>query len=139
MIYGGQLMKGKVSTLIFVLSLIFSITAVVTGNSYYNRKQEALAKEVPIMIKTETKVSDIEALKVVPKEEKVTSEQKKAIDSALSDLISQGTVKSDFTLEDYQAVKKMVDALPVGTQKTQYEAEIQKIETAMTNMGINYK
>lgn len=132
-------MKGKVSTIIFVFSLVFSITAVVAGNSYYNRKQEVLAKEVSTLMTTETTIAS-EVVKT-PQDEsgKLTSEQKAAVDSALTKIISDNTIKGDFTLEDYQSLKAMVDELPNGTEKTRYVLEIEKIETALTNMGINYK
>lgn len=56
----------------------------------------------------------------------------------IDEIIVDGAVRSDFTLEQYHNAKNAVDSLPAGSDKTDLMKQIEQIETALTNMGISY-
>ncbi|MGX7014774.1 hypothetical protein [Vagococcus silagei] len=139
----------------FIVALVFSSTTVIAGNMYHHKIQNTYAKEnlQPVELKTlnssqQTKVEATESKKqetsqtsTVKKEKAVSNvskEKQDEIQKKLDLIIIEGTVTSDFTLDQYKEVKNQVDNLAEGAVKTSFLKDIELIETAMTNMGINY-
>lgn len=95
-------------------------------NPFYKSVLNYLSK-VDTSIVSETESND---------SEKTGSAQK--AQEYIDEIIVDGAVRSDFTLEQYHTAKDAVDSLPSGDEKDSLMGQIEKIQTALTNMGITY-
>ncbi len=69
-----------------------------------------------------------------------TNEQNETsrIQEMINQIIVDGVVQTDFTLEQYYEVKQAVDELPASPSKVELTEKIAQIQTALTNMGVVY-
>lgn len=58
--------------------------------------------------------------------------------TAIDKLIKNGTVVSDFTMDDYRTAKTAIDALPSGDAKDGFLEKLALVQKRMSDMGLDY-
>lgn len=59
--------------------------------------------------------------------------------SAVSNIIVDGQVQGDFTMEQYNIARDAIKSLPEGSEKDALLLDLAQIQAALTNMGIPYE
>lgn len=74
-----------------------------------------------------------------PKQSSDSSASGVSANQALQAIVVDEQVQDGFTMEQYVVARDAVRALPEGEEKNQLIGELEKVQTALTNMGIQYE
>lgn len=66
------------------------------------------------------------------------SELNKTAQSAIDKLVKNGTVVTEFTMDDYKNAKNTIDMLPSGEAKDEFLEKLALVQKRMSDMGLDY-